>query len=144
MIRKAVPADIPAIVTLGIEGLERGAYKNLVISRERVEAVARECVSAASNFAWVAERDGVVCASVCALVHPCMCYERNQASVVQFYTRVPGEGVKLLRELMRWWKSRPGIKIIAFSLEYDADPRIGTLLKRIGFTEVLPSWVATK
>lgn len=139
--RKAKPDDIPVIVDLGMEALQQGAYERLVISRERVEAVARECVSAASNFAWVAEKDGVVVAAVCALVHPCMFYERNQATVVQFYTRVPGAGLPLLRQFLRWARGRPGIKMKVFTLEHDADPRVCLLLQRLGLKTALPTYI---
>lgn len=143
-IRIAVPADIPAIVSLGIEALERGAYEKLVISHERVEAIARECVSAASNFAWVAEHDGQVVAAVCGFVSPCLFYERNQFNICQFYTRVPGAGLPLLRQALRWARARPAIKIIVFTLEGDADPRIGKLLMRLGLREELPVWIEVR
>lgn len=132
MIRRATPYDIPAIIALGIEALNRGTYPNLVISHEKVSAMARQCVSSSQNFAWVAERDGIVGGALCALVHENTFHERQKASVVQFYTRIPGEGVKLLREFLRWARGRPAIKIISFTLEPDADPRIGKLLSRLG------------
>lgn len=144
MIRKATPADIPAIVELGIEALNKGAYQNMVISREKVEATARQCVSSAQHFAWVAERDGVVGGSLVACVHDCMVYERQQATVVQWYCKIPGEGIRLMREFLRWADSRPAIKMKAVSLEYDADPRIGYILKRLGLNLTLPAYIGTK
>jgi hypothetical protein len=144
MIRKATPADIPAIVELGLEAMNKGAYPNMVISREKIEAMARECVSSAQNFSWVAEKNGIVGGVLCALVHDCMFYERRQATVVQFYSHLPGEGMNLLRKLKRWWQSRPGVKMIVFSLEHDADPRIGKILQRMGFFVALPVYLITK
>lgn len=139
-----MPADIPAITAIGLEALRAQAYPGLVISPEKVEHVARECVTSASNFAWVAERDGVVGGAVCALVHDQMWYARKQASVVQFASNIPGDGAKLLREFMRWARGRPAIKLISFSLECDADPRIGKLLERLGLRTALPNYIATK
>ena len=131
-IRKAVPNDIQSIVDLGEEALNNEAYDNLVISRVKMFSLATDCVSAANNFAYVAVKNGIIVGAVCALVHPMMFYERSQASVIQFYCKAPGMGVKLLRELMQWADSRPVIKMVCFTLDAKADPRIGKLLTRLG------------
>lgn len=141
IIRAANPSDIPAITALGIEALEKDAFPSMVIAPDKVEAMALECVSSASNFAWVAEENGKVVAAVSALVHELMFYERKQASVVQFYTTYPGAGIKLIREFLRWARSRRVIKMICFTLEVDADPRIGKMMKRLGLKEELPVWM---
>lgn len=144
MIRKARPDDIQAIVELGIEALNKGAYKKMVVSREKVEALAIQGVSSARNFAWVAEKDGTVGGSLVAIVHECMCYERSQASVVQWYCKIPGDGIRLMREFVRWADARPIIKMKAVSLEYDSDPRIGKILTRLGFDLTLPAFIGTR
>jgi hypothetical protein len=144
MIRRAVPSDIQAIVELGIEALNKGAYKNMVVSRTKVEEMARLCVASPANFAFVAERDGVVGGAVCGFVNECLFYERKQLSIVQFYCRIPGEGIKLIREVLRWARGRPAIKLIVFSMEHDADPRIGLLLKRLGLWMALPTFIETR
>jgi hypothetical protein len=144
MIRKATPDDIRAIVELGLEALNKGAYKNMVVSREKVEALAIQGVSSARNFAWVAEKDGFIGGSLVAIVHECMCYERQQASVVQWYCKIPGDGISLMREFIRWADSRPIIKMKVVSLEYDADPRIGNILIRLGLNITLPAYIGTQ
>lgn len=144
MIRKATPADVPAIVEMGLEALNTSPYPNMVISRQKVEAVALECVSSAKNFSWVAEKDGVIGGALCAVTHDCMFYERQQASVVQWYCKIPNDGIALMREFIRWANSRPAIKMISVSLEYDADPRIGKVLKRLGLDMTLPAFISTK
>lgn len=144
MIRKAKPSDLAAIVDLGLEGMATGAYPGLVVSRAKLEDVARQCVSAAQNFCWVAERDGKVCAAVSAIVHECVFHTHKQMSIVQFYSRAPGEGIKLMREALRWGRSRPTIKVITFTLEVDADPRIGKLLSRLGLNAKLPVYSETR
>jgi len=140
-IRPATPSDIPAITSLGLEALMNDPYPNLVISPEKVEKMAIECVSAATNFCWVAEEDGEVVAAVSALVHDMMFYERKQATVVQFYTRKSGAGIKLIREFLGWARGRRVIKMICFTLECNADPRIGKLLRRLGLSEALPVYM---
>ncbi len=144
MIRKAKPSDLSAVVALGIEAMNKDPYEGLVIDEEKITEVGRSCISCPSDFAYVSELDGKIVASVIAQVHPMTFYKRNQATVVQFYTSVPGEGIKLLRELMRWWKSRRGIKSVVFTLECGADPRINILLNRLGFQSEMPVMMAIK
>lgn len=141
MIRPATPWDIKGIVALGIEALETDPYEGLVISRARVEDAARECISGSNHFAWVCEQDGEIVGSVCAFAIPMMFYERFQLSVVQFICKAPGEGIKMIREMIRWADGRPAIKSIVFTLEHKADPRIGKLLRRLGFEAELPVYM---
>lgn len=140
-IRPAKPQDIDGIVALGIEALKNDPYEGLVISEERVREAARECISGANHFCWIAEDDGTVVAAVSAFALPMMFYERFQLTVVQFYSKAAGQGVKLLREMLRWADGRPAIKSIVFTLEHKADPRIGKLLRRLGFTAELPVYM---
>lgn len=144
MIRKATPADIEGVAALGIEALEKNPYPNMVISRQKVMEMTKLCITGAQHFVWVSENDGVIDGSVGVFVHDCMFYERKQASVVQFYCKRPGEGVKLLRQFLTWARSRPIIKMIVFTLEYDVDPRIGKLLSRLGLKTALPVYMETR
>ena len=141
MIRKATQDDIPSVVELGMEALTKTTYPGLEISRMKVYAMAVECISSERNFGYVSEKDGKIVAAVGALVHPMLFHERQQASVVQFYSTSPGEGIKLMRELMSWCKSRTGIKMVCFTLEDKADPRIGKVLSRLGLQTELPVYL---
>ena len=144
MIRKAKPSDLDSIVSLGLEALNKDPYQDLCIDKKKVIEIARNTISCASDFVWVSEVDGEIVASVGAQVHPMLFYKRNQATVVQFYSRVPGEGRKLLRALINWWNSRPGIKSLVFTIECGADPRIIKLLRRLGLRLELPILMMTK
>ena len=143
-LRPAVPDDIPGILDLGMEALKNDPYEGLVISRDRMFEVARTCVSGAAHFAWIGEQDGKVVAAVLALVGPMSFYERSQATVVQFYSKAPGEGIKLMREFLRWARGRRNIKAIMFTLEHRADPRIGKLLTRLGLKVELPIYMEVR
>jgi hypothetical protein len=138
MIRPAAPKDIDIIVELGIESLRNDAYDNLIIDREKVKDVAIECVSSASHFAWVSEIDGKVVGAVLAMAFPMQFYERKQCSVVMFYCRVPRSGGFLIRKLLRWYKSRPMLKMLEFTLERNMDPKIARFLEKLGIEPELP------
>lgn len=143
-IRAAKPSDIDAVYRLGLNALESDPFDGLLIDKNKVRQTALACVSSAKNFCMVSEVDGEIVAAVSAIVHQMMFYERQQASVVQFYAEKPGEGVKLIRELFGWWKSRPGIKMLCFTIECGADPRIIKLLQRLGCKQELPVMMAIK
>lgn len=132
VIRRAQPADVPAIVELAVESVSREPLP-VRVSRAAMAETAAELIRGNQHFAWVAERDGVLVGAVGAAATPGFWFERLQASVLMFYCRAPGAGIALLREFARWVKARPAIKMAVFSLEPGMDPRIETLLARLGF-----------
>lgn len=144
MIRKARPDDLNAIVALGLEALSRDAYESLVPSKEGVEETARACISSAQHFCWVAEKDGKVLGVLSAMTQPLVLYERSYANVLMWFCKVPGDGARLMREFIRWVRSRPAIKLVQYTGERGADLRIARLVERIGFGEQLPLYVFMK
>jgi hypothetical protein len=145
MIRPATLKDVDMVVELGLEALNDNAYENMRIDPKKVRKVAIECISGASNFCWVAETGGVVVAAVTVLVHEQLFYERSQASVVQFYSRGHrGQGFSLIKQFLKWARGRRAIKLITFTLEPGADPRIGKLLSRLGLSNELPIYTEVR
>lgn len=144
MIRDARPDDLTDIVRLGLLGLNADPYKGLVIDKDKVTAVARAAISNPSDFCRVNEIGGEVVAAVTAVVHDMLFHERRQATVIQFWTTVPGAGLPLIRDFLRWARSRRAIKSIVFTIEAGADPRIGKALKRLGLQQELPVWMETR
>jgi GNAT superfamily N-acetyltransferase len=139
LIRRAVAADVPAIVELAVESVSREPWP-LRIARDRMAEVAKSVVADNASFCWVGEVDGKVEACVAAETSPGFWFERAQSTVLMFYTRKPGLGAALLREYARWLKGRPAIKLAVFALEPNADARIGTFLQRLGFTVPAQQW----
>jgi len=129
---------IPGLFALGRLALTEDPAPNQRISGDKLQKLAEVCVLQTQNFAVVSTVDGKVVAGLCALVHDQMVYERKQASVVQFYTTVPGEGIKLIRMFLEWARSKRQVKSIVFTLETGADPRIGKMLRRLGLTSEMP------
>lgn len=127
------------MMQLGIEAL---SDSRLVVDADKLRAVATRCID--SGFAWVAERSGRIVAAVCALVHEMTFYYGNQASVVQFYTTVPGEGITLMRRFVQWAKARNDVRMYCFSLEADADPRLSKLMERLGLSSRAPVYLEIK
>lgn len=130
--RPARPTDELGVVDLAVESVSRDPLP-VRVSISAMRETIREVVGKPAHFAWVAEQDGKIVASVIAQSSYGFWFERQQCSVLLYYTRVAGAGLPLIRQFARWVKSRPVIKIAVFELEPNADPRLVRLLQRIGF-----------
>ncbi len=130
--RKATMSDIPAIVDIAVESVSKDPLP-VRIDREAMAETAKTCLGPA-HFVWVAEDAGKVVSAMGACVQPAFWFERMQCSVLLYYSRVPGAGLPLLREFVRWVKSRPAIKLAIIELEPGVDPRLVRFFKRVGFS----------
>lgn len=138
MIRKARPDDVIKIIPLVVEALRIDRYPSLLLSEDRIRDMAISCISSSQHFAWVSEYNGVLMGAVAAQSVPGFWFERSEANVVMFYCKTPGEGIAMMRELIRWFKSRPALKRLTFVCEFDADPRIMKLIERLGLNKSFP------
>ena len=143
-IQDAAMVHVPGMVNLGVRALKADPAPRQRISTEKLQNLAYECVIEPNNYAKVSVINGEVVASVCALVQEQMLFERKQATVVQFFTVAPGEGVKLIRDFLRWARPQRKIKSIVFVIEANADERIVTMLGRMGLASRMPVCVEWK
>lgn len=130
--RSAKLLDIPGIVDLAVESVSVDPLP-VTISRTAMRETLQEVIGKPAHFCWVAMKDGKVVASVAAMSSFGFWFERQQVSVLLYYTRVAGACLPLLREFARWVKSRPVIKLAVFELEPGADKRLARTLARLGF-----------
>lgn len=130
LIRPATTADVPAIVDLAVESVSINPLP-VRLDRQAMGDTARALIIGNQHFSWVSVKDGRVVGAVGACVQPGFWFQRSQASVLMFFAHAGG--IELLRELARWVRARPTIKVAVFSLEPGMDPRIGHLLSRLGF-----------
>lgn len=130
LIRPATTSDVPAIVELAVESVSINPLP-VRLDRQAMGDTARALIIGNQHFSWVSTQDGRVVGAVGACVQPGFWFQRSQASVLMFFAHAGG--IQLLRELARWVRARPTIKVAVFSLEPGMDPRIGHLLSRLGF-----------
>lgn len=130
LIRPATTSDVPAIVELAVESVSINPLP-VRLDRQAMGDTARALIIGNQHFSWVSVQDGRVVGAVGACVQPGFWFQRSQASVLMFFAHAGG--IELLRELARWVRARPTIKVAVFSLEPGMDPRIGHLLSRLGF-----------
>ena len=131
MIRKAKLSDVPAIVELSVESVSRNPIP-VRIDREAMADTVREALSKPNDFIWVSEIDGEVVGAVGGQSGPSFWHERLVFSVMVYFVRSGPDGLALLRELMRFIKSRPAIKVAIMELEPESDPRLIKFMKRLG------------
>lgn len=132
IVRRAMSRDIPALIDLALESVSRNPLP-LKASPKAMRETLEGVIGKPAHFCWVTEVDGVVVAGVAACSSFGFWFERQQCSVLLYYTRVKGAGMPLLREFARWVKSRPVIKVAVLELEPEVDRRLVIALKRMGF-----------
>lgn len=132
-IRQAKLIDIPAIVELAVESVSKDPLP-VTISRPSMRETLQGVIGRPAHFCWVATKNGVTVACVAAMSSFGFWFERQQCSVLLYYTREAGACMPLLREFARWVKSRPIIKLAVFELEPAADERLMDALARLGFS----------
>lgn len=139
MIREAKQTDIPDLIELAIEALSKDSYSELVISRNRVFQQVSSCVIPALNFAWVSECQGKIVGALGAAVAPQAFYEGNIAMVTMWYCKKSGDGMRLMREFLKWTETRKSINQVQYCGERKGDVRIlKTLVDRYGFVIDVP------
>lgn len=129
--RKATLRDVDAIVSIGVESVSKDPLPLRIDKGAMAEMIADGMGPA--HFLWVAEQDGEVVAAMGAYVQRGFWFERLQCSVLLYYSRVPGAGLPLIRQFVKWLKSRPAIKMAIIELEPGVDPRLVKFMKRAGF-----------
>lgn len=148
MIRKAVPDDLRAIVRLGIESLNNNPLQGFIIDEDKVKQTAIDCISSPSNFAWVSEIGGEVVGAVGAMVFPFQFFQKKQCSIVMFYCKVSGDGGRLLKKVVNWYKSRSGLRMLELTFEKNIDQKeynkIRRFLEKLGLREALPVYAHFK
>jgi hypothetical protein len=141
LIRTATLKDKAWLLACALEQAE-GLYLNLRPSKEKIEALIVDCISAPSHYARVVEENGTLRGCLMAMVRPNLWAERQAASVLLWVSQIPAQGAKLLREFRRWVEGRRGIKVAGLSPDFNwPDERVGDLIERIGFTKCGASYM---
>jgi hypothetical protein len=139
IIRDASPWELGAVVDLAIEALEIDAFEEMVIDREKVTKMCRNCISSGKHKAVVAEVDGVITGVAAAMVYPQAVYERSVMNIVMWYCKSFGDGVKMMDCLIDWADTRPMIKSIHYHGEREGGAKTTQFLcKRYGFRSDSP------
>jgi hypothetical protein len=134
MIRPATLSDISAILYLAQQDVE-GKYPQLKPDANKMRRILTEVISSARHFCWVScDKAGDVAGAIIGASNENMWAQRQSCHIPMWTSAIPGDGVRLLRELKNWITSRRAIKVAGFSPDTDdIDPRVWKLVERMGF-----------
>lgn len=135
MIRPATLADIDSIIWCGAEWLEQYPLR---ADEDKMRKVLTEAISGSRHFAWVSEspHSGIVHGVLLGLTGDNLWAQRLNCNVVAWIARVHGDGEAMMREFVRWVKSRRAIKVAGMIPDLNGvDPRVWKLAKRLGFEQ---------
>lgn len=133
MLRQAKQADTARIVELACASVANDPLP-LKTDTTAMRQMASQVIGNPAHFCWVHCDGERVTACVAAIVQPGFWFRGLQMSVILYYAETPAAGGFLLRRLSRWMKSRSGIKLGVFELEPGHDPRLESLLSKLGFS----------
>jgi hypothetical protein len=134
MIRPATLMDIEAILYIA-QREAQVKYPQLKHDMRKMHKVLVEVISSARNFCWVSvSEDGHIKGAIVAATSENMWAQRQSCHIPMWVSSIPGDGVKLLRELKNWITSRRAVKVAGFAPDTDdIDPRVWKLASMLGF-----------
>ena len=134
MIRPATLMDVATVLAIA-QREAKVKYPRLKSDVDKMRKVLIEVISSARNFCWVScDEDGDVAGAIVAATSENMWAQRQSCHIPMWITTVPGDGVKLLRELKKWITSRRAVKVAGFAPDTDnIDPRVWKLASMLGF-----------
>jgi hypothetical protein len=133
VIRRAQPRDIHALLVLAQRATLRVETGNVVISLERMAAVALRMLSEPQSLVLVHETSDGIRGAIAVGVNDALWFDRKVASIVLWYAEVPGTGYAMLRHALEWCDRRPVIKAVGISEDFAWDNQlIGKILERAG------------
>lgn len=130
--RPAKLEDTPGLIDLAVESVSRDPLP-VRTSRPAISETLKSVIGNSTHFCWVGVEGSAIVSAVVASTSYGFWFDRQQSSVLMFYTRKPGAGMPLIRRYAKWVKERPAIKIAAFELEPAMDSRYERVLARLGF-----------
>lgn len=136
MIRLATTADIRAMVALGREVHAQSRFAAHPYSESDASLTALEMIRASHGCALVADHGGSIEGFLLGGVMPCFFGPTRVASDLVTYARRPGDGVRLVREFIRWAKAR-GCEEIEMGISGGINPeRTSQLYEKLGMPKI--------
>lgn len=130
MIRPATLSDRKAILDILHPEMEKYPLRP---DKDKIWAGLTEAISAKRHFTWVAVAEKKVTGVIIALTNDNLWAQRMNSNVVAWVAHTPGTGASLMRQFIKWVKSRRAIKLAGMAIDCDVDERIWPLAQRLGF-----------
>lgn len=111
-------------------------YPELISDIEKVHWLVRDVTSSTKHFARVVGEKGDPKAVLVAHAGENVWAMKRHATIMVWYSEIPGAGAKLLREFREWVKAERNIVLAGFSCDWVMmDDRPLKLASRIGFKQ---------
>lgn len=128
-------ADCPKVRALA-QKLAATMYPELISDIEKVHWLVRDVTNNTKHFARVVGQKGDPGAVLIACAGNNVWAMKRHATVMVWYSEIPGAGAKLLREFREWVKEGQDIVLGGFSCDWVmTDDRPLKLASRIGFKQ---------
>lgn len=133
MIRPATLSDIYAIE--GIAASEALKYPELKIDSKKVRHLITTAISSAKHFCWVSVDDNdEVYGALAGISSENLWAQRQNCIVALWYSAIHGDGVRLMKEFLKWVDTRRIIRVAGIVPDNnEIDPRVWQLAERLGF-----------
>ena len=131
-IREAKLDDIDGIIEV-IKKLV-GRYPSLRPDWKKIRTHLTEAISSSKHKVLVSIKGEEITGAFVALTAETFWAERQTASIIMFYSEIPGDGMAMLRNFFKWADGRRAIKHIEMNVDMAIDSRIGLLLNRLGMS----------
>lgn len=128
-IRKAVTGDASSLVDLAVRVAQK-AYPEVRVDRSKVRKIVITILSGSQNFCEVVESEEKIVGCVAVHVFDGSWFLKKEAQVLMVYTEIPGTGIEMLRDMMKWYRSRRIVKTLTCCVDFKA----GHIFDRIGLT----------
>ncbi len=132
-LRPATLQDRAAIFKIALEQSAR--YPLLKPDRSKMHELITDSVSAARHFCMVTDNPGQLGGVLIGLTGNNLWAQRQFCSITLWASKIPGEGMNLLRTFRDWVISRPVIRVAGIASDVELDPRVWELMKRCGFNQ---------
>lgn len=142
VIREAGPADLPALVAMGLRFLAESSYGlHYAANPEQMDALARQLIAGPGSVIGVSELDGTITGMLGLIVWPHFISGQRFAGEVFWWVDPShrGHGLRLLKWAETWAQQQgaESIQMIA------PDDRLGALYTRLGYVPVERTYLRT-
>lgn len=136
MIRKLTSDDIATVRTKGVV-LAASMYPELIPDIDKMHWLLRDALQTDNHYAQVVGPQGAPCGALIARTSNNLWAMRRHASILLWYSELPGLGAALLRHFRNWVREQGSSVVFAgFSSDWVlTDRRPLKLAERIGFKQ---------
>ncbi len=134
MIRAVETADLPVIRAAG-EALAVKLYPELIPAIDKEVDLLRQLATDTTQYAKAVGKPGEPRAVLVAKTGDNLWATRRHATILLWYSEIPGAGAALLRDFREWVRGQKSMALAGLMDDFGFDDRLKKLLQREEFVE---------